>query len=151
MPSPASLPTAPVKILNLDELIAEREAILKWKKIADERELELRKLIAEQTFERDASGMFKEGSQTTTIFTGSGNWKASFTSSYVRELNEELVSSTIQEAGLTAEEQASIIKTKHSLIVGGFKKLPDEKRIIVEKMITTKQGSITLSLAPLAN
>jgi hypothetical protein len=137
--------------IQLDKDIAEWKQLQEWMATAKERELWLRKSIADRAFNsiKLPTGAFPEGTTNHTFGTGLNNYKGKLGSQWVREVLEELIVPTLTEAALTIEQQGELIKMNPKLSVTAYRALPADKQRIIDKMINLKQGSITLEIQPL--
>lgn len=129
---------------RLDADIAEWTQLKTWMATAKERESYLRGTIASRVFDSHKlpTGAFPEGTTNTSV----GPYRAKLGSTWKRDVLEELLVPTLTEAALTPAEQKDLIKMNPVLSVTAYRKLPEEKRKIVDKMLVTKPGSITLDV-----
>jgi hypothetical protein len=144
-PKPAPTPDA---ASALEKDIKEWTAMRNWMALAKEKEAKLRQSIADRIFGtmRLPTGAFPEGTVHTMAEGSTYNYKATLETKWNRTLLEELITVTMQEAGLTLEEQSELLRRKYELGVKAYKELPADKRAVVDKMVVTKQGAITLEL-----
>ncbi len=136
---------------GLERDIAEWTQLKDWLAIAKEREMFLRKEIADRIFSdiKPQPGVFPEGTSHGVGIGAVANWKADLVSKWQRDLLVEMITPTWAEAALTPAEADGLIKYTPELGIRAYKKLPPAKRLIVDKMIVTKQANITLEVTQL--
>lgn len=143
------IPKSPAK--ELDDDITKWKTLREWLERAKAEESNLRQSIAERMFGtmKLATGAFPEGTVHNIAEGEQYNYKGKLETKWNRSLLEELITPTIAEAELDAEVAAQLIKQEPTLSVKAYKALAPDKRRIVDKMIITKQGAITLEIIPL--
>ena len=136
---------------QLDKDIKEWQALKEWMTTAKEREMFLRKSIADRMFDsiKLPTGAFPEGTNNLRVEGGSSNYFGKLGSQWTRDVLEELVEPTLAEAALTIEQRKELIKMNPKLSVKAYKALPPDKQRIIDKMISIKQGTITLDVVPI--
>jgi hypothetical protein len=130
---------------DLAPYIDEWNNLKAWLATGKEREMVLRTYIAARLFTKEPNGCFKEGTSKATT----DGYRAKLDAKIYRDIMEELLIPTLTEANLTAEEQKGLIKGKPELSIAAYKKLPPDKRAIIDKMLVVKPGAITLEVDPL--
>jgi len=135
---------------QLEADIKEWKALGDWMAQAKEREAYLRKTIAERCFTWTATGAFKSGVSNAVQPGTSNNYGLRLNAQNKISICEELMAATLEEADLAPEQSAGLIKTEHKLSLTVYKKLPDAKRAIVDKMLVEKPGSIQLDVSLLS-
>ena len=133
---------------QLQALIAEWQAIGPWIAKAKAREKELRTLIAAAVFDgiKQPNGCYPEGTNKAVSITGA---LCTLGSKVNREILVEVMTTTLAEAQLTVEESAGLIRGKPELGLTAYRKLPEAKRLIIDKMIVVSPGAITLDVSQL--
>lgn len=126
--------------------LAEWRQITAWMQVAKTREPELRNKLAKHFLadKLDAAGNFPEG--TTKALVGSHNVKV--VGKITRTVLEELEATTLKKAALGAEGVGLIVR-KPEISVAIYKKLPLEKRLIVDEMLVVKPGLPVLTVEDL--
>jgi len=119
--------------------ITEWNQIKEWLATAKVKESELRTSIADDLFQREANGAFKEGTQNLEV----DDLKFKLVSKMNRKILEEMEDVTLKQLG---EVGAMLIKRKPELVVSIYKKLTDEQRAIADGMLLVTPGSIELEI-----
>lgn len=136
---------------QLEKDIAEWTALKTWLATGKARELELRNSIAARIFAdmKQPNGYFPEGARTSTYSGYVMNYKSKLDAKLHREILEEMMVPTLNEAQLTADESKGLIRGKPELGLKAYRALPEAKQKIIDKMIVVKPGQITLEVDPL--
>lgn len=145
-PTPKSADT------QLDTDVAEWQQLKEWQEKAKAREKFLRESIASRMFNsiKLPTGAFPEGTSHVIADGVATRYGAKLSSTWKREVLEEMVVTTLTKAQLTLEEQAGLLKMNPVLSVAAYRTLPKEKQLIIDEMLVVKQGSITLNISTLA-
>lgn len=142
----------PDQLKQLDADIAEWLKLQEWMAVGKEREMNLRKSIAERAMgsTKLANGAFPEGTQKGSVEGADGQrYAVKLTTKWSRDVLPEMISSVWAQAQLTADEAKDLLKYKPEISVRAYKALPEAKKVIIDQMITCKQGSIALEVIPL--
>lgn len=133
---------------QLEQDVAAWQQLKVWLADAKDREKVLRDSIAARMFAsiKQPNGAFKEGTTNLAIPGNAGIYNAKLNSKLNRTILEELLVPTLAEAALTAEEAKGLIRGKPELGLVAYKNLPEEKRRIIDKMLSVKQGAIELDI-----
>lgn len=119
--------------------IQEWNQIKDWLTTAKVKESELRTSIADDLFQREANGAFKEGTQNLETELG----KVKLSAKFNRKILEEMEDVTLKQLG---DVGAMLVKRKPELVVSVYKKLSDEQKAIADGMLLVTPGSIELEI-----
>lgn len=150
MPIKLPLSEADLKQLHLD--IQEWRALTDWLPRAKAREMELRIKIADQIFQRDATGSFPQGTTSTQdvidLPNATFNFDAKLKADYSYDLMPEVLDATIKELvdKLGPVNIDELIRVKKELGLKMYKALTEPQRKIMEKAVVVKPKAIALEL-----
>lgn len=133
---------------TIDVLVEEWQRTSEYLTQCKEREMYLRKLIADRMFhdKKTNAGFLPEGTTTVGYAGSTHNYGAKAQLPYKREVDESTYEAAVKEAQLTAEEYQACFSIDVKLKVAGYKALPAEKRTILDKCIVVKPGSLALEV-----
>ena len=136
---------------QLDIDVKEWMSLKAWLDKGKEREMELRKSIADRVLgdTKLPNGAFPEGTRKGTGVGEEQQYRVILTTQWKRDVLDEMIAPTWAEAQLTADEAKDLLKYKPEISVRAYRKLPEAKQLIVDKMLNCKQGSITLEIIPI--
>lgn len=137
---------------QLDADIKEWQGISGWMKQAKDREMELRKKIADAALGKTklANGAFPEGTQKGTAVGSDGQrYAVVLVTQWKRDVLPEMINAVWTQAKLTPDEAKDLLKYTPEMSVRAYRKLPEAKQLVIDQMLNCKQGSITLEVIPL--
>jgi hypothetical protein len=151
MNPPPPPPPQPNPAKQLQQDVAKWQQLKTWLASAKEQESALRQSIANRVFAgvKLPTGAFPEGTVHNVAEGETANFKMKLETKWSRDILEELITPTLNEAGLSAEERDKLVKRKPELSVKAYKALSPAQRAVVDKMLITKQGAITLEVIEL--
>lgn len=118
--------------------LSEWQTVSKWLLKAKEKEMELRLKLSRHFF----GDIIPEGTNKAEF----ENLKIKAVGKMNRTVLEELRAATMEEAGLTPEEKQELLKVSYEMRVGVYKKLAEEKRKVIDRMVQIKPGAPELSV-----
>lgn len=118
--------------------LSEWQTISAWLTKAKEKEMELRLKLSKHFF----GDIIPEGTNKAE-FEG---MKIKVVGKMNRTVLEELRASTMEEAQLTPEERQELLKVSYEMRIGAYKKLTEEKRKVIDRMVQIKPSAPDFSV-----
>jgi len=133
------LPNQPI---DVSALVAEREKIVRWLKLAQAREMEIRKQLVSH-FVSKLTSPLKEGTNNVEA----DGFAVKFIHSMTRTLDQASLESVMQQFPEDSpyRKVGVLIDYKPVLVMDGYRSLDDQNRTIFEQAMTIKEGAPTLT------
>lgn len=135
--------SAPAITADLRSLMQERDAILRWLKPAQDRELEIRKHLAASFFPSPTEGINR-------TVTADG-YEVILNHKINRKVDEAAIDAVMMELPEDAPERVPgvLIAYKPTLVLSGYRGLSADKLRIVAQAVTETDGSPELTIVPI--